>query len=227
VTPIACSTTTGSATAHGSTALRAAAVNRSAARDTRCTRARLVVRSATDRYPAGGSRPRHLHTGLAVGRESSDSFSYDDLTLVHVENLGNLGDFLGGVGAFLLFLIAVLNGPSAWGDWRSVQQAKKRHLDEQANQIRLDRERHHFGWRRGMHSVYRVRNVTDPDEINRAARELAIGGSSTYALVQVEDSVNRANDLRRWIDVDGYIAQPPTDVEYQALEKNSPSSHSR
>jgi hypothetical protein len=136
--------------------------------------------------------------------------------------LGNLGDFLGGIAACVLLAIAIITGPSAWRDWRGVQQAKKELLEEQANQIRLDRERHHFGWRRGMHAVYEVSNVTDPKEMARAVEELTTSGPCMYAIIQVEESVNRAYSLRQWIDNDGHIAQPPTDVEYEALEKNRP-----
>jgi hypothetical protein len=144
-----------------------------------------------------------------------------------VGTLGNLGDFAGGLAACVLLIIAIITGPSAWRDWRGVQQAKKKLLDEQANQIRLDRERHHFGWRNGMHAVYGVSNVTNREEMTRAVEELAAGGPCMYAIIRVDESVNRANSLRHLIDNSGYIAQPPTDVEYEALEKNRPPTRDR
>lgn len=123
-----------------------------------------------------------------------------------------------------MLAVAIVTGPSAWRDWRGVQRAKKKLIEEQTNQIRLDRERHHFGWRKGMHAVYRVSNVTDPEQMARAVQELTAGGPCRYAIIQVEESVNRADSLHRWIDNDGYLAQPPTDAEYEALQKNRPPS---
>lgn len=138
------------------------------------------------------------------------------------DDFGNLGDGVGGFATAVLAVFAFMGGKSALHDWRERQQAEKRRADEQAHQIRLDRERHHFGWKRGMHAVYGVTNVTDPEEMARAVEKLAAGGPCEYAIIRVEQSVNRANSLRQWIDNDGHLAHPPTDAEYDALGANRP-----
>lgn len=133
------------------------------------------------------------------------------------DDFGNLGDGVGGFATAVLAVFAFMGGKSALNDWRERQQAERRRADEQALQIRLDRERHHYGWRKGMHSVYGVSNVTDPDEMARAVKELTAGVPCEYAIIRVEQSVNRANSLRQWIDNDGHLAYPPTDAEYEVL----------
>jgi hypothetical protein len=138
------------------------------------------------------------------------------------DDFGNLGDGIGGFATAVLAVFAFMGGKSALHDWRERQQAEKRRADEQALQIRLDRERHHFGWTRGMHSIYGVSNVTDPDEMARAVEELAGNKPSEYAIIRVDQSVNRAYSLRQWIDNDGYLAHPPTDAEYEVLAATRP-----
>lgn len=133
------------------------------------------------------------------------------------DNFGNLGDGVGGFATAVLAVFAFMGGKSALNDWRERQQAEKRRADEQALQIRLDRERHRFGWKKGMHAVYGVSNVTDPREMARAVEELTADGPCEYAIIRVEQSVNRANSLRQWIDNDGHLAYPPTDAEYEVL----------
>ncbi|MBM0274029.1 hypothetical protein [Micromonospora tarensis] len=133
------------------------------------------------------------------------------------DDFGNLGDGVGGFATTVLAVFAFMGGKSALSDWRDRQQAEKRRADEQALQIRLDRERHHYGWRKGMHAVYGVSNVTDPEEMARAVEGLTSGGPCEYAIIRVEQSVNRANSLRQWINNDGHLACPPTDAEYEVL----------
>jgi hypothetical protein len=132
------------------------------------------------------------------------------------------GDGVGGFATAVLAAFAFMGGKSALSDWRERQQAERRRADEQALQIRLDRERHRFGWKRVMHAVYGVSNVTDPQEMARAAEELTTGGPCEYAIIRVEQSVNQANSFREWIDQDGYLAYPPTDAEYEVLAANQP-----
>ncbi|HCT75319.1 MAG TPA: hypothetical protein DGG94_04290 [Micromonosporaceae bacterium] len=140
------------------------------------------------------------------------------------EDFGNLGDGIGGFATAVLAVFAFMGAKSALHDWRERQQAERRRADEQALQIRLDRERHYFGWKHGMHAVYGVSNVTDPEEMSRAVEQLAAGGPCEYAIIRVEQSVNRAYSLRQWIDNDGYLAQPPTDVEYEVLAAARPQT---
>jgi hypothetical protein len=138
------------------------------------------------------------------------------------DDFGNIGDGVGGFATAVLATFAFMGGKSALNDWRERQQAEKRRADEQALQIRLDRERHHYGWRKGMHTVYGVSNVTDPNEMARAVEGLTAGGPCEYAIIRVEQSVNRAHSLRQWIDNDGYLAHPPTDAEYDVLAATRP-----
>ena len=138
------------------------------------------------------------------------------------DDFGNLGDGVGGFATAVLAVFAFMGGKSALHDWRERQQAERRKADEEALQIRLDRERHHFGWRQGMHSVYGVSNVTEPEEMAQAVEQLTAGGPCEYAIIRVEKSANRAESLRRWVDNDGSLAHPPTDVEYEVLAANRP-----
>ncbi|WP_191843121.1 hypothetical protein [Catellatospora chokoriensis] len=135
----------------------------------------------------------------------------------NIQEFGNFGDGVGGIATAVLALFAFMGAKSALHDWRERQQAQRRLADEQAHQIRLDRESHRFGWKPGMVSVYGVSNVTDPEEMARAVEELTAGGLSEYAIINVERSVDRAYSLRRLVDDGKLLAEPPTDAEYEAL----------
>src|SRR4051794_30525841 len=75
-----------------------------------------------------------------------------------------------------------------------------------------------------MHSVYGVSNVTDQEKMARAVREMTAGAPCMYAIIQVEESVNRASSLRQWIDNDGHIAQLPTDVGVRGAPEQPPAN---
>ncbi|SDT70425.1 hypothetical protein SAMN04489716_5952 [Actinoplanes derwentensis] len=138
------------------------------------------------------------------------------------DDFGNLGDGIGGFATVLLAAFAFMGGKSALNDWRERQEAERKKAEEQAFQIRLDRERHQIGWSKGMHTVYRLSNVTNPEEMTQAVEELTSGRPCEYAIIRVERSASRAGNLRRWIDSDGHLAHPPTDAEYEVLAASRP-----
>jgi hypothetical protein len=134
---------------------------------------------------------------------------------------GNIGSFLGGLAAFGLAFVAVLQGTAGLGDWRAKQRAQQNLADAQAENIRLDRERVLHGWSLGGVEVYGVTLVTQPAEAALASAVLAEGGLSEFVILKVsertEGNENRANDLRNMIERTGYVARAPERGEYEAL----------
>lgn len=137
-------------------------------------------------------------------------------------NWGNIGSFLGGASGLLLAAAAIIGGSAGLGDWRAKQREQKDLAREQAERLRLERQRILNGWNPGVVAVYGVELVTERAEIAKAQDELAAGGPSDYVLLRVNerprDNVNRAHSLRELIRSEGYIARPPTPGEYEALE---------
>lgn len=148
----------------------------------------------------------------------------DDKT---VEFMGNLGDSVGGFSTFVLAIIAIVAVPSVWRDLRARLKAQRELAEEQARDIRLERDRNFYGWMPGALSVYRVENVSTPAEIEQAAAELAAGGPSAYVILKVENSENRANSLRQLVETDGSLAKPPTKKERDILERAKPTPPQR
>jgi hypothetical protein len=134
---------------------------------------------------------------------------------------GNIGSLLGGLAAFGLAIVAVIQGSAGLGDWRAKQRAQQDLARAEAENIRLDRERVLYGWSPGGLEVYGVTLVTQPDEAEAAASALAAGGLSDFVIVKVteraEGNENRANDLRNMIVRTGYLARAPETGEYEAI----------
>jgi hypothetical protein len=134
---------------------------------------------------------------------------------------GNIGSLLGGLAAFGLAFVAVIQGTAGLGDWRAKQLAQRDLARAEAENIRLDRERVLYGWSPGGVEVYGVTLVTQPAEVRAAASSLAAGGPSDYVIVKVTERVegneNRANDLRNMIERTGYLARAPEAGEYEAI----------
>ncbi|WP_199516581.1 hypothetical protein [Nucisporomicrobium flavum] len=140
-----------------------------------------------------------------------------------LDSFGNLGDGIGGFATAVLAVFAFMGGKSALHDWRERQAAERDLAAEQAKQIRLDRERNYFGWMPGALSVYGVVNVTDPSEVARATDELSAGEPTSYVLLRVTDSSDRAHSLRRLVSEDGFVAKAPTAAEYEVLQRGRPT----
>jgi hypothetical protein len=134
---------------------------------------------------------------------------------------GNIGSLLGGLAAPGLATVALLQGTAGLGDWRARQRAERDLADEQAENIRLDRERVLHGWSPGGVEVYGVSLVTEPIEMDQAKEQLLGGGPTDYAIVRVNespfDNTMRALSLRQ-LASRGYLARPPERGEYEALE---------
>jgi hypothetical protein len=142
---------------------------------------------------------------------------------VTLDDLGNLGDAIGGLCALVLVAIALVGGPSAWADWRARQRADKELAEEQTKELRLNRERTLRGWMPSGIHVYGVQLVTEPAELSRAVDELTAGGPSEYVFLRVSESqtgnVNRAYNLRQLVETKGYLADAPSTAEYEALQR--------
>jgi len=115
-------------------------------------------------------------------------------------------------------LFAIVGGSAGLKDWRDKVRAQKAVADEQAYNLRLDRQRRMQGWSPGMINVYSVGLVTDPTEMERARDELIADQGSRYAILRVEESLQRAHMLRELINA-GEIARPPTVGERDGVNR--------
>jgi hypothetical protein len=135
---------------------------------------------------------------------------------------GNIGSLIGGVSAALLAVAAVIGGSAGLGDWREKQREQRDLAREEAENIRLDRQRVLNGWTPTGLEVYGVQLVTSPDELAQARDELSGGGPTAYTVIRVNESPfgneNRAHNLQQMISRVGYVTRPPERGEYQALE---------
>jgi hypothetical protein len=117
----------------------------------------------------------------------------------------------------------VRRGGAALKPWRENLRAQKALAEEQENGIRLERLSRLQGWRPNGISVYGVTLVTDKDEMSRAQAELHSGLPTDYVMLRVSENPsgneNRAHNLRQQIKNEGFVAEPPTPGEYQALEE--------
>lgn len=136
---------------------------------------------------------------------------------------GNIGSLLGGLAAVGLGIIAVVSGTAGLGDWRAKQRAQRDLANEEAENIRLDRQRVLYGWTPGGLEVYGVRLVTQPAELAEAAAQLSEVRPSDYIILQVNErsdgNENRARRLRQMVERIGFVTRPPERGEYEALEK--------
>lgn len=122
----------------------------------------------------------------------------------------------------LLAGVAIIGGTAGLGDWRAKQRAQKELAQEQAEALRLDRQRLLLGWSPNGVNVYGVSLVTTPAEFAQAQRELSADEPSEYVFLRVVENdlsnVNRAHSLRQTIAHEGYLAKAPSTAEYEALE---------
>jgi hypothetical protein len=135
---------------------------------------------------------------------------------------GNIGSLLGGLAAVGLAVVAIVTGTAGLQDWRAKQRAQRDLAREEAENIRLDRERVLYGWSPGGVEVYGVTLVTQPAELNLAAEQLADRGLSDYVVLKVTErpdgNANRAHNLRTLIERNGFVARAPETGEYEALQ---------
>lgn len=136
---------------------------------------------------------------------------------------------LAGLSTIAIAAGALIRGPAVVRSWLDRQaadadeaRARAEALRGEAEERRLERRRTLLGWSRGDVETYTTALVTDPAEVEQAARELAAGGTSSYVVLRIDEgegSVNRRNDLSRLIDDQHYLCRPPTVAEREALEK--------
>jgi hypothetical protein len=83
-----------------------------------------------------------------------------------------------------------------------------------------------LGWPPGGVETYAVALVTDPAEMEQAARELSGGCPTSYVALRVDEgegsSANRGRSLRMLIEDQHFLCRPPTPAEREALEKGLP-----
>ena len=140
---------------------------------------------------------------------------------------GNIGSALAGASTVLIAVGAFIRSPAALRDWRARQRAEAEAAREQAETIRLERQRHLSGWSAHGVATFGVALITDESELSRAAHSLAgdyRGHPSPYVVLRVTESggagdLNRAHDLRQVIQQEGCISRPPTAGEIEALRK--------
>lgn len=174
----------------------------------------------------------HGSTGVAMRRYGSAmsmaSIGFEVVASPHAQwwallaSWGNIGSFLGGLAAVGLAVIAVISGTAGLGDWRAKQRAQRDLANEEAENIRLDRQRVLYGWTPGGLEVYGVRLVTQPAELQQAAVQLSEVRPSDYIVLQVierpDGNENRAHNLRQMVERTGFVTRPPERGEYEALQ---------
>lgn len=135
---------------------------------------------------------------------------------------GNVGSLAGGLAAVALAIAAIIGGTAGLGDWRAKQVEQKRLAHEEAESIRLDRQRVLNGWTPNGVEVYGVELVTEPAEMAVAREQLMAGLPTDYVVLRVNENPNgnenRAHNLRQLISAGGFVARPPEAGEYEALE---------
>ncbi len=143
---------------------------------------------------------------------------------------GNIGSMLAGVTTIVIAVGALIRGPAvirAWLDRQAADadeaRARAQSLREDAEERRLERRRTLLGWSPGTVETYTVALVTDPDEMDRAKKELTGGGPTGYVVLRVDEgeytSPNRGRSLRMLIEEQRLLCRPPTAGEREALEK--------
>jgi hypothetical protein len=136
---------------------------------------------------------------------------------------GNIGSFLAGLSTVVIAVAALVRSPAALRDWQARQRAQAEAAREEAETIRLERQRHLSGWSPHGIDTFGVTLVTDDDEREQAARSLAGGHPSPYIVLRVSEGgsgdLNRAWSLRQIIEHEGCISRPPTAGEREALER--------
>lgn len=148
---------------------------------------------------------------------------------------GNIGSFLAGLSTVIIAVAALVRSPGALRDWRARQNAEadaaraRGEIDRaQAEEVALARRRTLSGWSPGGVTSFTTLVVTDPAELEQAARELSEhrpgtdGPSSAYVVLRVDEgvvAVSRARDLRAMIQQEGFVGRLPTLAEREALEK--------
>jgi hypothetical protein len=148
---------------------------------------------------------------------------------------GNIGSFLAGLSTVIIAFAALFRSPGALRDWRARQRAEEDAAraragadQEQAEEMRLERRRTLLGWSPGGVLTFTTAVVTDPAELEQAARELAThkpgtdGPTSRYVVLRVDeggDDTGRGRDLRALIQEQGFVCRLPTLAEREALEK--------
>jgi len=130
----------------------------------------------------------------------------------------DLGTAVGGIATAVLAVFAVTGGSAGLKDWREKVRSQKAVADEEAYDLRLQRQRLMQGWTSGMVNVYAVEPVTDRAEMDRARDELQANEGSEYAILRVKDGINRAHFFREQIK-QGSVARPPTVAELDALNR--------
>jgi hypothetical protein len=134
---------------------------------------------------------------------------------------GNVGSFLAGLSTVVIALAAVRQGPAVVRAWINAKEAQAEAAREEAESIRLERQRHLSGWSGNGVETYEVTLVTEPAELDQAAHELASGKPTGYVILRVsennEDNSERGRNLRQLVKSEGCIARPPTTGEKEAL----------
>ena len=126
----------------------------------------------------------------------------------------SIGDIASGASGFIIVVVAAIGGGLGLSDWRAKQQRQRKLAEEEALDIRLNRQRVLNGWTRGGVQIYGVRIIKESDEIGRALQGLTDGTPCE----SLRSNANRAHSLRQLIQEVGHIARPPAAAEYEAIE---------
>jgi len=134
---------------------------------------------------------------------------------------GNIGSFLAGLSTVAIAIAALKQGPAAVRAWIDAKHAGAEKQHEEAENIRLERQRYLSGWSAHGTATYGVTLVAREEEMALAARELSGGGPTAYVILRVHEGGSgdeeRARSLRQLIEDEGHISRPPTKGELEAV----------
>lgn len=131
-----------------------------------------------------------------------------------------IGSALTGISTVVVALAALIRGPAVLRAWLERQRAEDAASREQADSLRLERQRGLSGWSANGVGTFAVELVTGEEELSRVARELVDGGPTPYVVLRVAEGAgdaNRAYSLRQIVEHEGYLSRPPSVGEKEAL----------
>ena len=130
---------------------------------------------------------------------------------------GNLGSFLAGLSTVVIAIGALIRGPAVVRAWTDRLRAQAETARQEAETIRLERQRGLSGWSRHGVDTYDVELVTNADELAQAVDELGSGNPTAYVVLRAQN-VNLGGSLRHMIESGGHVSRAPRAGELEALE---------
>lgn len=97
---------------------------------------------------------------------------------------GNIGSALAGLSTLVVAVAALIRGPAVVRAWTDRLHAQADTAHQEAETIRLERQRYLHGWSRHGVDTYEVALVSDADELTQAIQEIGSGNPTAYVVVR-------------------------------------------